>query len=229
MGSSPNRDGRTPISHDFVDSGALTEGSQQAILDTSSTNRPKQAHLGNSKKKSLLLGKNPHRNDAIRQTALALQQNNLDPHGLDQLVDAVCTALERGPSRRRKIGSKGLGKRSGALLRTYAPQLDAELAAKIRERCRERFTEILGRLDTGTRHPMVPQHQAALTLGIGVADLRDLIKNPDVRRSLGWPRPIGGHVLFAQAALDPATAESHLKSIPETEPWPRHSWPEGWR
>jgi len=185
--------------------------------------------VGNHHREIAFLGKKPTRNHEISAAVETLRREPGNAMHVSALVDAICAALERGPSRRIRITSKGLGKSSAALVRTYAPRLDKKLAEQVRELCRERFTEILGRRSADASRSIITEHQAAIALGVGVADLRRMMRDPNVRRALGWPRPLGGHVLFAQAVFDPSLADAYLKKLPDAEPWPRNAWPEDWR
>jgi nucleoside-diphosphate-sugar epimerase len=185
--------------------------------------------VGNRHREIAFLGKKPTRNHEISAAVETLRREPRNAMHVRSLVAAICAALERGPSRRVRISSKGLGKSSAALLRTYAPRLNKEVAEKVRELCRERFPEILGRRGVDASRSIVAEHQAAIALGVGVGDLHRMMRDPKVRRALGWPRPLGGHVLFAQAVFDPSLADAYLKKLPDAEPWPRDTWPEDWR
>jgi hypothetical protein len=185
--------------------------------------------MGTRPRETSFLGQKTIRNQELADAVETLERDPNNAIHVRTLVKVMCAALERGPSRRISISSKGLGKSSAALLRTYAPRLKRELAEQVRTLCRERFPAILRRRGAAASRSIVTEPQAAIALGVGVADLRSMMRDPKVRRAPGWPRPLGGHVLFAPAVLDPSLAGAYLKKLPAVEPWPRNTWPEDWR
>ena len=77
------------------------------------------------------------------------------------------------------------------------------------------------RLSPDEPSTLVTERQAALGHDIGVLELLSLVREPNIRRALGWPRPLGVRVFFAREALNPSTSVSFLALQPEGEPWPR--------
>jgi hypothetical protein len=168
----------------------------------------------------------PSRTGSLQCAVAALRETPLDDVAMQDTVDAVCEVL-KAPRRRNR--ESALGRRLGAVLRTHTRSLDVETVARIRERCRERFNEIEAVRKADSVGSTMTERQAALRLGLTVADLHFVLRDPLARRELGWPRPIGRRVLFSSAAFDPSTARAFLESMPNDEPWPKRSWPEGWR
>jgi hypothetical protein len=229
LGSSFECSEASLISQNIVDLQVLSENSHSVDSLISVSNRPKQAQERNRGKKNQNLGQLPKKHDTIRVAAKAVHSDPINPKYLETLVAAISAALESDykNSKSKRGGTSKL--RTAALLRTYAPQLDDAIANVVRDRCAEHFGAIDARVEKRFRSEFVLEREAALLLGLTVSDLLMMLRSPQTRYALGWPRPIGGRVTFARAVLKPETAADFLGSTPSEEPWPRSSWPEGWR
>jgi hypothetical protein len=146
-----------------------------------------------------------------------------------KLVSTVVNALRVDARPRRRGQQICVAKRVGALLRAYCPKLPQDVAVRVRMLANEQLAPIVEQLRISIDAVYVPERMAALRLGVTVADLREMCREKETRRRLGWPRPIATRILFRTAALDPNEAGEFLASLPTQEPWPISSWPEGWR
>jgi hypothetical protein len=193
----------------------------QSGRDLSSEKKPKKSRkpfAGQSKE-----------NLAIARAAERLARDPDDATPIAQLIQGVVAALSRKPGQRKSGRAISVPKRIAALLNTYAPELSDALRADLRARCEIRAEELGLPSELQRVSQSATMAEAAFHLGLAARQLARRLANPEYRRDLGWPRPLGGDVIFARAVLDPRTAAAYLCSCPAHEPWPKKSWPEGWR
>jgi hypothetical protein len=146
----------------------------------------------------------------------------------DALVRGIVAAISNDPTskRRRRVS---LGRRAGALLRTYCAELPPDVRTKLRVACKAQLKTLEAQLRDQQRPVYENERFAALMLGVTVADLKEMVRDPETRRRLGYPRPLGDHLFFLRVALDASTAAEYFEQLPSSEPWPRDSWPKDWR
>jgi hypothetical protein len=152
--------------------------------------------------------------------------NNVET--FDALVRGLVAAISNNPSskRRRRVS---LGRRVGALLRTYCAELPPDVRKNLRLACKVQLKTLEAQLRDQQQPIYVNERFAALMLGVTVADLKEMVRDPETRRRLGYPRPLGDRLFFLRAALDANTAAEFFEQLPEFEPWPRDTWPKDWR
>ncbi|HEY5087292.1 MAG TPA: hypothetical protein VII66_08060 [Gemmatimonadaceae bacterium] len=168
-------------------------------------------------------------NLAIAQAAKRLALNSNDAAAIAALVQGVIAALSRKPGQRKSGRAISVPKRIAQLLNTYAPALSTSARADLRARCAIRAEELGLPSELQQVSKSATLADAAMHLGLTARQLARRLADPEYRRDLGWPRPLGGDVIFARAVLDPRSAAEYLSSCPAREPWPQKSWPEGWR
>ena len=165
----------------------------------------------------------------IRRAAQRLARGPNDASAIAQLIQAIVAALSKTPGPRRPGRAISVSKRIAALLNTYASGLSDSIRADVRARCEIKAEELGLPAELQRVSHSATMAEAALHLGLTARQLARRLADPKYRRDLGWPRPLGGDVIFARAVLDPRTAADYLASCPAREPWPKKSWPEGWR
>jgi hypothetical protein len=172
---------------------------------------------------------NTSANLPIRRAAQRLARAPNDASAVAQLIQAIVAALSKSPGPRRPGRSISISKRIAALLNTYASGLSDSIRADLRARCEIKAEELGLPAELQRVSHSATMAEAALHLGLTARQLARRLADPQYRRDLGWPRPLGGDVIFARQVLDPRTAAAYLNSCPAHEPWPKKSWPEGWR
>ena len=198
---------------------------QNSKRETNNSNKWSETKASSIRQKNL--GVNPNRHPEIREAAESLLKEPANPLAMTCMVDAVVSAVESSAEPRARGKQVRLLQRGAALLSTYGGNLDAQLKAEVRDRLK-------GPLDALTVAQREDSHYvrayvAAVMLGVSLADLLVMCRDQATRNALGWPRPLGGHVLFLRDVLDAATSKAALEALPDDEPWPRSSWPAGWR
>jgi hypothetical protein len=168
-------------------------------------------------------------NLTITRAAERLARDPDHAASITQLIQGVVAALSRKPGQRKSGRAISVPKRIAQLLNTYAPDLSRSLRADLRARCAIRAEELGLRSELQQVSKSATLAEAAMYLGLTARQLGRRLADPEYRRPLGWPRPLGGDVIFARAVLDPRTAAEYLRSCPARDPWPKSSWPEGWR
>ena len=165
----------------------------------------------------------------IRRAAQRLAHEPNNASAIAYLVQAIVVALSKSPGPRRPGRAISVSKRIAALLNIYASGLSASIRADLRARCEIKADELGLPAELQRVSHSATMADAALHLGLTARQLAQRLADPKYRRDLGWPRPLGGDVIFARQVLDPRTAAAYLSSCPAHEPWPKQSWPEGWR
>jgi hypothetical protein len=168
-------------------------------------------------------------NLAIARAASRVAHDATDAASIAQIVQGVIAALSRKPGQRKSGRAISVPKRIAQLLNTYAPSLSASARADLRARCAIRAEELGLTSELQQISKSATLAEAAMHLGLTARQLARRLADPEYRRDLGWPRPLGGDVIFARPVLDARTAAAYLGSCPSHEPWPKKSWPEGWR
>jgi hypothetical protein len=168
-------------------------------------------------------------NMVIARAAERLARDPNDAASISQLIQGVIAALSRKPGQRKSGRAISVPKRIAQLLNTYAPGLSDSARADLRARCAIRAEELGLQSELQLLSKSATLAEAGMHLGLTARQLARRLADPEYRRALGWPRPLGGDVIFARAVLDPRTAGEYVRSCPAREPWPKSSWPEGWR
>ena len=168
-------------------------------------------------------------NMGIARAAERLARDPNDAASTSRLIQGVIAALSKKPGQRKSGRAISVPKRIAQLLNTYASGLGDSVRADLRARCAVRAEELGLQSELQQVSKSATLAEAAMHLGLTARQLARRLAEPEYRRDLGWPRPLGGDVIFARAVLDPRTAAAYLATCPAREPWPKSSWPEGWR
>jgi hypothetical protein len=169
--------------------------------------------------------------DATKHSALAdaakkLKKSPESETAISVFVGALVDALDVRPrGRGRQVSVR---KRVGSLLRLYASDLSDEIHEKIAPRVEAAIQPKIEESLDNDRPLFVGKRKAANLLGISVAEIDEWCRSAKTRKSLGWPRPFGADLRFLRAVLETKTAGEAKRSLPDTEPWPRDEWPDGW-
>jgi hypothetical protein len=192
---------------------------------SASTRGSAQARVNSPRKPGIVAKRHPE----IRKAGLALQRRPERADAISNLVSAVVDALRHDVRPRRRGREICLSKRVGALLRAYCAELPPKLVLRVRALANAQLAPLAEQIKSSIEAAYVSERVAAPRLGVTVPDLREMCADRETRRLLGWPRPIAGRILFRSAALDPNEAGAFLAALSQSEPWPRQSWPKGWR
>ena len=174
------------------------------------------------------LGVHAKKHLAIRNAAERLQHNPDDRSAMAELCKTGESAVEASTAPRRRGQPVRLRQRAAALLLVYGNRLSPALRARVREALTEPLTRLGAGISKSDQSPYVRSHIAAMMIGVSETDLLVMCRKKATRRALGWPRPVGAHLLFLKATLHPNTSAACLGSLPADEPWPSSSWPDGW-
>ena len=230
--------------HDLQEEASSSSSAGSDLRDERDTKTPVQVQAGSTSqvqtgpedpledkpsRRSAKFTRSSSANLPIRRAVqrLALEPN--DASAIAQLIQAIVAALSKSPGPRRPGRSISVSKRIAALLNTYASGLSDSIRADLRARCEIKAEELGLPAELQRVSHSATMAEAALHLGLTARQLARRLADPKYRRDLGWPRPLGGDVIFARQVLDPRTAAAYLSSCPAHEPWPKKSWPEGWR
>ncbi|MHB8837775.1 MAG: hypothetical protein ACYC7F_02350 [Gemmatimonadaceae bacterium] len=151
------------------------------------------------------------------------------PDLLKTLRDSITEYLGATLTPRAKGRGVSLRRRVAGIVRTHASTLPKEMQAQVREMCSEHLPAYQDRLSEASQSERIDECEAALRLGISVAQLLLVCRDPDVRRQLGWPRPLANRLYFLRRIFDVRHYADVIAQLPDVEPWPRAMWPEGWR